>query len=56
MNQMLILAAYDFAFFKSVFLCALALGLIVFIHELGHFQILYRVRLFRFETLQIQIR
>ncbi len=37
MNQMLILAAYDFAFFKSVFLCALALGLIVFIHELGHF-------------------
>ena len=34
---MLILAAYDLAFFKAVFLCAVALGLIVFIHELGHF-------------------
>lgn len=37
MENMLILAAMDFAFFKAVFLCALALGLIIFIHELGHF-------------------
>ncbi|MBQ4143087.1 MAG: site-2 protease family protein [Thermoguttaceae bacterium] len=37
MENMLILAAWDLAFFKAVFLCALALGLIIFIHELGHF-------------------
>lgn len=37
MENMLILATMDFAFFKAVFLCAIALGLIIFIHELGHF-------------------
>ncbi len=34
---MLLLSAIDFAFYKSVLLCAIALGMIIFIHELGHF-------------------
>ncbi|MBQ6109491.1 MAG: site-2 protease family protein, partial [Thermoguttaceae bacterium] len=37
MPSIFLFAAYDFAFFKAVFLCAVALGLIIFIHELGHF-------------------
>ena len=37
MQSIFLFAAYDFAFFKAVFLCAVALGLIIFIHELGHF-------------------
>lgn len=37
MENTLLLASYDFAFFKAVLLCAVALGLIIFIHELGHF-------------------
>lgn len=37
MQNIFLFAAYDFAFFKAVFLCAVALGLIIFIHELGHF-------------------
>ena len=37
MLNIFLFAAYDFAFFKAVFLCAVALGLIIFIHELGHF-------------------
>lgn len=34
---MLLLSAIDFAFCKSVLLCAVALGMVIFIHELGHF-------------------
>ncbi|MDO4574020.1 MAG: site-2 protease family protein [Planctomycetia bacterium] len=37
MNDLILLAALDFAFWKAVLLCTLALGLIIFVHELGHF-------------------
>ena len=37
MENILLFAAMDFAFWKAVLLCAIALGLIIFVHELGHF-------------------
>lgn len=39
MENLILLAAIDFAFWKAVLLCAIALGLIIFVHELGHFMV-----------------
>ena len=37
MESTILFAALDFSVWKAILLCAVALGLIIFVHELGHF-------------------